>query len=57
MDRVRFDAGNPERTIPLAWAEQMLCNWHQRNPGQFGSRLAEVVSQWAASGTDDQDGR
>ncbi len=57
MDRVRFDAGNPERTIPLAWAEQMLCNWHQRNPAQFGSRLAEVVSQWAASGTDDQDGR
>lgn len=56
MDRVRFDGADPERTIPLPWAEQLLMRWHARSPGQFGNRLAEVVSDWAASGAQDQAG-
>lgn len=41
---VRFDHAKPARTIPAAVAEQMLKDWHRRNPAQFGYWLAAAMT-------------
>ena len=41
---VRFDHGKPARVIPAVVAEQMLMDWHHRNPAQFGYWLAAAMT-------------
>jgi len=47
--RVQFDPGNPDKTIPLSWAQDMLQRQYKRNPAAFGNKLAEVVADWSAA--------
>lgn len=41
---VRFDHDKPARVLPAVVAEQMLMDWHRRNPAQFGYWLAAAMT-------------
>jgi hypothetical protein len=35
---------HPTDEMPLEWASQVLTNWRERQPTQFGKYVAEVVT-------------
>lgn len=58
---VPFDRQHPEKTIPFAWAVELLQDMHKANPASFGAKLAKVVQRWSAAqyakGGDGEDGQ
>lgn len=34
----------PNQEMPIEWAEEMLSNWREKQPAQFGKALADVVT-------------
>ena len=46
--KVQFDPGNPDKTIPLSWAVELIQRQYKANPASFSNKLASVVSDWAA---------
>ena len=53
--QIRFSFTDDTKTIPAAWAQDMLCRWHKRNPGNFGNELAKTSARWVADKFGDDD--
>jgi hypothetical protein len=41
---VKFGPGETDE-MPIEWAEKMLTEWRQKDPGRWGKLLSEIVTR------------